>query len=71
MEYSLMLHSFNKPIFFPLGKDSSSKPLLKKELLPSTQNRTERSFRNARPICFIAAKDEFDPLGSSIYSEKK
>lgn len=33
--------------------------------------RTERSFRNARPICFVAAKDEFDPLGSSICSEKK
>ncbi|GKE22501.1 NADH dehydrogenase [ubiquinone] iron-sulfur protein 2 [Tanacetum coccineum] len=35
------------------------------------QLRAERSFRNARPISFVAAKDEFDPLGSSICSEKK
>lgn len=35
------------------------------------QLRAERSFRNARPIYFVAAKDEFDPLGSSICSEKK
>ena len=33
--------------------------------------RTERSFRKARPISFVAAKDEFDPLGSSICSERK
>ncbi|KAI8522405.1 hypothetical protein RHMOL_RhmolMtG0005400 (mitochondrion) [Rhododendron molle] len=33
--------------------------------------RTERYFRKARPISFVAVKDEFDPLGSSICSEKK
>lgn len=37
----------------------------------SLQLRTERSFRKARPISFVAAKDEFDPLGSSICSKKK
>ncbi|CDP17422.1 unnamed protein product [Coffea canephora] len=34
-----------------------SKPLLKKELLPSIQNRIERSFCNARPISLIALTD--------------
>jgi hypothetical protein len=32
---------------------------------------SEQNVPSARPICFVAAKDEFDPLGSSICSEKK